>query len=81
MNKKNLILKLAGVVLLFAGLVVAMLWKQYLISQIIISVGIILVITDKVLAMIEKQKQEQSYTAELTFISVFGIFLVALWVM
>lgn len=81
MNKKNLILKLAGVVLLFAGLVVAMLWKQYLISQIIISVGIILVITDKVLSMIEKQKQEQSYTAELTFISVFGIFLVALWVM
>lgn len=81
MNKKNLILKLAGVVLLFAGLVVAMLWKQYLISQIIISVGIILVIADKVLSMIEKQKQEQSYTAELTFISVFGIFLVALWVM
>ena len=81
MNKKNLILKLAGVALLFAGLVVAMLWKQYLISQVIISVGIILVIIDKVCSMIEKQKQEQSYTAELTFISVFGIFLVALWVM
>lgn len=81
MNKKNLILKLAGVVLLFAGLVVAMLWKQYMISQIIISVGIVLVITDKVLSLIEKQKLEQSYTAELTFISVFGIFLVALWVM
>lgn len=81
MNKKNLILKLAGVVILFAGLVVAMLWKQYLISQIIISVGIVLVIADKVLSMIEKRKQEQSYTAELTFISVFGIFLIALWVM
>lgn len=81
MNKKNLILKLAGVVILFAGLVVAMLWKQYLISQIIISVGIVLVIADKVISMIEKRKQEQSYTAELTFISVFGIFLIALWVM
>ena len=81
MNKKNLILKLVGVVILFAGLVVAMLWKQYLISQIIISVGIVLVIADKVISMIEKQKQEQSYTAELTFISVFGIFLIALWVM
>lgn len=81
MNKKNLILKLTGVVILFAGLVVAMLWKQYLISQIIISVGIVLVIADKVISMIEKQKQEQSYTAELTFISVFGIFLIALWVM
>ena len=81
MNKKNLILKLDGVVILFAGLVVAMLWKQYLISQIIISVGIVLVIADKVISMIEKRKQEQSYTAELTFISVFGIFLIALWVM
>lgn len=81
MNKKNLILKLAGVVILFAGLVVAMLWKQYLISQIIISVGIVLVIADKIISMIEKRKQEQSYTAELTFISVFGIFLIALWVM
>ncbi len=81
MNKKNLILKLVGVVILFAGLVVAMLWKQYLISQIIISVGIVLVIADKVISMIEKRKQEQSYTAELTFISVFGIFLIALWVM
>lgn len=81
MNKKNLILKLTGVVILFAGLVVAMLWKQYLISQIIISVGIVLVIADKVISMIEKRKQEQSYTAELTFISVFGIFLIALWVM
>lgn len=81
MNKKNLILKLAGVVMLFAGLVVAMLWKQYLISQIIISVGIVLVIADKIISMIEKRKQEQSYTAELTFISVFGIFLIALWVM
>ena len=80
MNKKNLILKLTGVVILFAGLVVAMLWKQYLISQIIISVGIVLVIADKVISMIEKRKQEQSYTAELTFISVFGIFLIALWV-
>lgn len=81
MNKKNLILKLVGVVILFAGLVFAMLWKQYLISQIIISVGIVLVIADKVISMIEKQKQEQSYTAELTFISVFCIFLIALWVM
>lgn len=81
MNKKNLILKLVGVVILFAGLIVAMLWKQYLISQIIISVGIVLVIADKVISMIEKQKQEQSYTAELTFISVFCIFLIALWVM
>lgn len=81
MNKKNLILKLVGVVILFVGLVVAMLWKQYLISQIIISVGIVLVIADKVISMIEKQKQEQSYTAELTFISVFCIFLIALWVM
>ena len=81
MNKKNLILKLVGVVILFAGLVVAMLWKQYLISQIIISVGIVLVIADKLISMIEKQKQEQSYTAELTFISVFFIFLIALWVM
>lgn len=81
MNKKNLILKLVGVVILFAGLVVAMLWKQYLISQIIISVGIVLVIADKIISMIEKRKQEQSYTAELTFISVFGIFLIALWVM
>lgn len=81
MNKKNLILKLAGVVILFSGLVVAMLWKKYLISQIIISVGIVLVIADKVISMIEKRKQEQSYTAELTFISVFGIFLIALWVM
>lgn len=81
MNKKNLILKLVGVVILFAGLVVAMLWKQYLISQIIISVGIVLVTADKVISMIEKQKQEQSYTAELTFISVFCIFLIALWVM
>lgn len=81
MNKKNLILKLVGVVMLFAGLVVAMLWKQYLISQIIISVGIVLVTADKVISMIEKQKQEQSYTAELTFISVFCIFLIALWVM
>lgn len=81
MNKKNLILKLVGVIILFAGLVVAMLWKQYLISQIIISVGIVLVIADKVISMIEKQKQEQSYTAELTFISVFCIFLIALWVM
>lgn len=81
MNKKNLILKLVGVVILFAGLVVAMLWKQYLISQIIISVGIVLVIADKLISMIEKQKQEQSYTAELTFISVFCIFLIALWVM
>lgn len=81
MNKKNLILKLVGVVILFAGLVVAMLWKQYLISQIIISVGIVLVIADKIISMIEKQKQEQSYTAELTFISVFCIFLIALWVM
>lgn len=81
MNKKNLILKLVGVVILFAGLVVAMLWKQYLISQIIISVGIVLVTADKVISMIEKQKQEQSYTAELTLISVFCIFLIALWVM
>ena len=81
MNKKNLILKLVGVVMLFAGLVVAMLWTQYLISQIIISVGIVLVTADKVISMIEKQKQEQSYTAELTFISVFCIFLIALWVM